>query len=107
MMQLFHKTNLAAMGLFPVVLLMPDSMGMVAMPFNILLGVMLPVHGHIGMTGVITDYVPKFSKSLLGPARFALLGLTSVTVLGLLKLNLFGDGMTKSVKSLWRKPEKA
>jgi hypothetical protein len=30
------------------------------------------------------------------------LGVTAITILGLLKLNIMGDGMTESVKSLWR-----
>ena len=67
---------------------------------------MLPVHGHIGMTGVFTDYVPKIAgKAALGPARMALLGLTGVSIVGLLNLNLRGEGMTASVKSLWRAPK--
>merc|ERR1712139_392601 len=98
-LKLYHATNNAAIALTPVAFLLPDGSAP-SMALNVFLGIVFPVHGHIGMSGVLTDYVPKFSKSLLGPARMALLGLTSVTVLGLLKLNLTGDGMTNSVKAL-------
>merc|ERR1712216_411934 len=104
-LSLFHKTNLLAIGLTPVAFVLPDSIPVAGTAINVFLGIVFPVHGHIGMSGVLTDYVPKFSRSLLGPARMALLGLTSVTVLGLLKLNLTGDGMTNSVKALWKKKE--
>jgi len=34
-------------------------------------------------------------------------GITGVTVLGLLKLNIGGPGLTESVKGMWRKPAEA
>lgn len=41
------------------------------------------------------------------PVRYGLLGASGITALGLLKLNLFGPGLTDTVRSLWRheKPE--
>lgn len=45
--------------------------------------------------------------TLAGPSRYALLGASSVTFLGLLKLNLFGPGITETVRMLWRRPDKA
>lgn len=47
---------------------------------------------------------PQASRPL---ARYALLGVTGLTLLGLLKLNLFGPGVTESYKSLWRAEEPA
>ena len=76
------------------------------MMYNIFLGLMLPLHGHIGMQGILTDYVPKLSKAALGPARMVMTGITAVTVVGMLVHNMAGDGMTKSLKALWRAPEK-
>lgn len=38
--------------------------------------------------------------------RYAMLGVTGVTILGLLKLNLTGPGITETYKSLWREPPK-
>jgi succinate dehydrogenase (ubiquinone) membrane anchor subunit len=35
-----------------------------------------------------------------------MLGVTGVTILGLLKLNLTGPGITETYKSLWREPPK-
>ena len=42
------------------------------------------------------------SNYTLTCTRTGWLGVTAVTILGLLKLNLFGDGMTESVKSMFR-----
>lgn len=58
-----------------------------------------PVHAHVGMNGVITDYVPKPFRAV---ARYGLLGSTGLALLGLLKLNLMGPGITEAYKSLWR-----
>jgi len=32
-----------------------------------------------------------------------MVGLTAVATLGLLKVNIMGDGLTESVKAMWRK----
>merc|ERR1719164_33555 len=91
-LRLMHKTNIVCMALTPVVFILPDilpaSMGGLTTIGNVILGVVFPLHGHIGMAGVLSDYVPKVSKSLLGPSRLVLAGFTTVTILGLLKLNL-------------------
>ena len=106
MLSLMHKTNIAALVLTPLALLTPDNgTSTIAMVFNVAVGLSFPIHAHIGMSGVLTDYVPKLSKSALGPARFALVAITGVTVVGLLKHNLAGDGIAKSLKSLWCKPD--
>lgn len=39
-----------------------------------------------------------------GPARIGVLGMSTITYLGLTKLNLFGEGITETVKGLWRRP---
>merc|ERR1740121_428529 len=51
------------------------------------LALAFPLHGHIGMNYVLSDYVPKF----FGKA-----------VLGLTKLNLEGPGITGTLKALWK-----
>lgn len=71
------------------------------MPFDLALGVLVPVHAHVGLNFVVADYVPKSSRPL---ARGLVLALTIVTAAGLLKLNIQGPGLTESLKSLWRKP---
>ncbi|GMI08814.1 hypothetical protein TrLO_g10169 [Triparma laevis f. longispina] len=96
----YHKVNMLIMGLTPLAFALSPSI--INLPVDLLLGLALPLHAHIGMSYVITDYVPKLSKGLMGPARVALLGLTGVTTVGLLKVNIMGEGMTETVKSLWR-----
>lgn len=68
------------------------------------MGVAFPIHGHVGMNGVITDYVPKSFRPL---ARYGLLASTLLSLLGLLKLNLLGPGLTETYLSLWRTPKGA
>lgn len=104
MMQLHHKLNIALLGFTPVALFVG---GPLQMPLDLLLGFALPMHGHIGMNLVITDYAKKIGgKGAVGPSRIALAGFTVTTMLGLLKLNLQGPGITETVKSFWR-PSKA
>ncbi|GMI54389.1 hypothetical protein TeGR_g10095 [Tetraparma gracilis] len=92
------------MALAPVCFAVSPSA--VSMPLDVALGLALPLHAHIGMNYVITDYVPKISKGLTGPARVLQLLFTAVTVAGLLNLNVRGEGMTETVKKLWRGKEK-
>ena len=66
-------------------------------------GVLFPIHSHIAMNYVISDYVPKASRSLV---RAGLLGATIVAAAGILKLNISGPGLTDVIKSLWRSPKK-
>ena len=68
------------MALTPVAFALSPSV--LNMPVDVALGLAIPLHAHIGMGYVITDYVPKVSKGLVGPARILLLGITGVTVLG-------------------------
>ena len=71
---------------------------------DLALGVAFPLHAHFAMNCVIADYAEKFlGKSAKGPSRVAMLGLTGVTLLGFLRLNLTGEGITGTVKRLWRK----
>lgn len=103
--KLHHKVNLALLGLAPAAFaLSPSAMNM---PIDLALGIALPVHGHIGMNLVFTDYIKKlFGAGAVGPARMLLAGFTGVTILGLAKLNLTGPGITETVKSFWR-PKRA
>ncbi|KAJ1452015.1 CybS-domain-containing protein [Pelagophyceae sp. CCMP2097] len=97
----YHAINLGLLGLTPVALAAPSALNF---PLDMALAVFFPLHAHIGMNYVISDYVPKFlSRAAIGPARAVMLGVTSVTVLGLFKLNVEGPGITKSLKQLWYK----
>jgi len=80
-------------------LLSPSKMNL---PVDLALGVALPLHAHIGMNYVITDYATKtLGKGAKGPARGLMMGFTGLTLAGLLKLNLAGPGITETVKSMW------
>ena len=98
--KLYHLSTFACLALVPVALAVPNAM---SMPLDLAMGVIFPVHGHIGFNYIISDYVPKAGR---GTARTFLLGVTGVTLLGLLKLNVAGDGLTETVKSMWKTPEK-
>jgi succinate dehydrogenase (ubiquinone) membrane anchor subunit len=87
--------------LTPLAFIVPSS---VCLPFDVTLGILFPFHSHVAMNYVITDYVPKSSRTL---ARAVLLATTLIAAAGLLKLNLKGPGLTATVKSLWKKPETA
>mmetsp|Transcript_12943 Transcript_12943/g.22785 ORF Transcript_12943/g.22785 Transcript_12943/m.22785 type:complete len:141 (-) Transcript_12943:339-761(-) len=100
----YHYTSMALIPLTPAAFLLSPSP--MCMPVDLALGIVIPIHAHIGMNYVMTDYVKKFiGKGAVGPARYIMLGATGVTMAGLLKLNLTGPGVTESVKSMWRKPQ--
>ena len=73
-------------------------------PIDLALGVVIPLHSNIGLNYVISDYVPQ---ALRTASRAGVAGLTLVTVLGLLKLNTSGPGLTETLKSLWREKKSA
>ncbi len=55
------------------------------------------------MNYVATDYVPKLSKKLLGPARVFNLLLAAVTFVGLGKIALVSEkGLKGTVLGLWK-----
>ena len=101
-LRLYHKLNFALIGLGPIALMLsPSSLNF---PVDVLLGVMIPLHGHIGGNDVISDYAHKITKANWFDValRRGLLGVTVVTFFGLLKLNVDGPGVTESFKSVWR-----
>ena len=98
--KVYHRVNLALLGATPVALATDNTF--LSFPVDMGLAVMFPLHGHIGMNYVLTDYVPKISKAALGPSRVALAGVTAVSILGLTKLNLEGPGITGTLKAFWR-----
>merc|ERR1719421_1450897 len=103
--KVYHYSSMAVLGLTPCALaLSPSSLNM---PIDLALGFAFPLHGHIGMNYVLHDYVPKIiGKAAMGPARVVMFGVTIMTTAGLLRLNLFGPGITETLKTLWRRPEK-
>lgn len=68
------------------------------------LGVVLPLHSHIGFSAIITDYLPKRKFPVIYPmAMGALYGLTGLTLYGLYALNTEGPGLCEGVVSIWTK----
>ena len=98
--QLYHWSSYGLAGLAPLALVLSPSL--LNFPVDFALGLILPVHMHIGLVGVAEDYVPRPQQ---GAARLVLAVLSVLTAVGLLKVNLCGAGITESVKCLWREPK--
>ncbi|KAL6782825.1 SDH4 [Auxenochlorella protothecoides x Auxenochlorella symbiontica] len=101
--KLFHKSHFALAGLVPATLALPSD-GFPAKLADVGLAAVLPLHSHVAMNSVVTDYVPK---ALQLPARAGVIGLSAVTFIGLMKLSLTGDGIGGTVKKIWAGPQKA
>jgi TerC family integral membrane protein len=87
--------------LTPLALAAPSA---AAMPFDVALSVAFPLHAHIGLNWIITDYMPWVGPS--GALRYALAGLTAVTIAGLLKVSIVDEtGLTGTLKATWKEPE--
>ena len=98
---IFHKTSLGLLALTPLALAAPAA---AAMPFDIALSFAFPLHAHIGLNWIITDYMPWVGPS--GALRYALAGLTAVTIAGLLKVSIADEtGLTGTLKATWKEPE--
>ncbi|CAN0135563.1 unnamed protein product [Pylaiella littoralis] len=98
--KLYHAVNMVALAGVPAAV--ATSPSALTMPLDVVLGIALPLHAHIGMNYVISDYVPKSSR---GAARGVMLAASVVAALGLLKLNLSGAGLTETLKATWSDPK--
>jgi succinate dehydrogenase (ubiquinone) membrane anchor subunit len=96
----FHLSAIVLAVLAPAAFVSPSSF---SQPIDLSLGVIFPFHAHVAMNYIVSDYVPHAFRTL---ARSGVLGLTVLSVAGLLKLNLSGDGLTQTIKCLWKKSEK-
>uniref|UniRef100_A0A7S4SBY0 Succinate dehydrogenase [ubiquinone] cytochrome b small subunit n=1 Tax=Ditylum brightwellii TaxID=49249 RepID=A0A7S4SBY0_9STRA len=102
--QIHHKMTTFLAVATPIYFLAPDdfSDGMMGKAFGSVLVLNISAHSWIGLNYVATDYVPKISKSLMGPARVASAGIGIITLLGLGKIALVGEGGIKgTLKALW------
>ncbi len=80
--------------------------GAVDKSVGLLLAINVSAHSWIGLNYVVTDYVPKVSKGLVGPARAVTAGIGAVTLLGLGKVALNDKGGLKGAAlGLWKKKE--
>mmetsp|Transcript_92458 Transcript_92458/g.258421 ORF Transcript_92458/g.258421 Transcript_92458/m.258421 type:complete len:146 (-) Transcript_92458:90-527(-) len=104
-----HAMTTALIGLAPAYFLVPDSYtdGIFNKLFGVGLTATITAHSWIGLNYVATDYVPKVSKALLGPARIVNAGIAVVTFLGLSRIAVSSPGGIKGcVKGLWNPPKK-
>ncbi|OQR89964.1 hypothetical protein THRCLA_09495 [Thraustotheca clavata] len=89
------------LGLIPVALaLSPSALNT---PVDYALGVLIPVHAHVSMNAVLSDYIPKMHQL---PFRLSALAGTTAFFLGLLVVNVNGVGITESIKTIWREAPK-
>ena len=91
--------------MLPLYLLTPTSYidGTVDKTLGLIVSTSIAGHSWIGLNYVATDYVPKISKGLVGPARVvtALMGVVTAVGLGKVVVNEKG-GVKGAVKALWR-----
>ena len=106
---LHHKITTFLAFTTPLYLFTPSTYtdGLVDKTFGILLSGAISAHSWIGLNYVATDYVPKFSKSFIGPARVLNAALGVITFLGLSTIALNDKGGIKgTVLGLWRPSKK-
>ena len=99
-----HGMSTALVVAAPFVFLSPDSMtdGMIEKVFGIGISTIISAHSWVGLNYIVTDYVPKVSKALVGPARVASAAIAGVTFIGLGKISLNNEGGIKgALKGLW------
>mmetsp|Transcript_7578 Transcript_7578/g.17195 ORF Transcript_7578/g.17195 Transcript_7578/m.17195 type:complete len:178 (+) Transcript_7578:228-761(+) len=102
---LHHRMTTFLAFATPLYLFTPSSYtdGMLDKSFGVLVATAISAHSWIGLNYVATDYVPKISKALIGPARVFNLVLGVVTFVGLSKIALNDEGGVKgTVAGLWR-----
>jgi succinate dehydrogenase hydrophobic anchor subunit len=104
----YHKATFFQAFAVPLYFMVPDRWtdGTMNKAFGLLLAATISFHSWMGMNYVCTDYVPKISKQLLGPARIFNAGLGAVTLLGLGRIALSDPGIKGCIKGLWNPPPK-
>ena len=101
-----HHMTTFLMVATPVYLLVPTG-ETVEKLVGSALAIVISAHTWIGLNYVTADYVPKISRSLLGPARIvnAVIGVT--TLLGMCTIALNDKGGIKGcITGLWTKAKK-
>lgn len=99
-MHSFHKVTSMLGVLVPLAFIVPHS---ITSAFDVALAFMLPFHATIGLNGIIDDYVPR---RIRGCARSIALAACFVSMVGLVRLSIEGDGLSGAVISMWKKPKK-
>ncbi|CAG8547279.1 582_t:CDS:2 [Paraglomus occultum] len=69
---------------------------------DLLLGVVLPIHCHVGFDAIITDYLPtRRAPTLHKLSTWGLRGATLLVLIGCYQFNTNDVGMTELVKRVW------
>lgn len=69
---------------------------------DLALGIVFPLHGHVGFGAIVTDYLPARKFPRLNKLVMALLYAgTAGTIYGLYKYNTQDVGLTEGVTRLW------
>lgn len=100
--KIYDQSHYALAGLVPIAALGGEHTPLTRLT-DLALAAVIPLHMHVGVNGIVSDYVPP---RYIGATRWGVLAASGITFLGLMKLNLTGPGITSTVKSLWHKPEK-
>lgn len=103
-----HKMTTFLSIVTPIYFLTPSSItdGIVDKSVGLLLAINVSAHSWIGLNYVVTDYVPKVSKAMVGPARAVTAALGAVTLVGLGKVAVNEKGGLKgTVLGLWKEKE--
>jgi hypothetical protein len=97
-----HKISLGMAGLMPLYAMLPGD-NWFHKAFGFFLSINVTTHAWLGMHQIASDYVPKVSKKLLGPAKIFNVGLAAVMFLGLSRINFSSPGGIKGmIVGLWR-----
>jgi len=106
---LHHKLTTALALATPLYLLAPLSAdSIINKAFGLGIATVTAGHSWIGLNYVATDYVPKISKSLVGPARLVNAALAVLTFVGLSRIALNdAGGIRGTVLGLWKLPQAA
>lgn len=72
------------------------------------LGVVVPLHCHLGFSAIVTDYLPKRKFPLISPVAYGLLYAgTAATIYGLYKFNTTDVGIIEAVSQIWKSKQKS
>lgn len=92
----YHYTSYALAAGIPAALVLGSPISTLV---DFSLGIVIPVHAHMGMRSILIDYVhdPSLQKVALG----VLAGVTLLTAIGLTKFNAMDVGLTEGFKQLF------
>lgn len=103
-----HAMTTFLVGATPLYFIFNTSgFGVVDEVFGTILAATIAGHSWVGLNYVATDYVPKVSKNLVGPARIANAAFGVVTLLGMTAIAWNGKGGIRgAVTGLWSPKKK-